>query len=278
MLLAVHRWAPRLTQAQWPCLPFVVPGVAKDVAQNMAAFFQKVFVDQTTFDADPDQTWTAGGEGPSMSPVDLAGELVSDTGTCKELGYQAFDFFKVNPVCQKIWIFPPVGALAVRSAETTFRRTSRLCRLFRWDFLRFAVRRGRSGEKELKERRLFLRECPLGLSVAIYNFCIPADGPARLVGYPRGWRWYRRNRCSRRRVHGTARNYGIATVLRAAKIAARAQGGRHGAATSDLVSSRDRQRACLIGRACRVPRCGSMFVLCSCCRRLLLEIDGEVRS
>ena len=171
MLLAVHRWAPRLTQAQWPCLPFVVPGVAKDVAQNMAAFFQKVFVDQTTFDADPDQTWTAGGEGPSMSPVDLAGELVSDTGTCKELGYQAFDFFKVNPVCQKIWIFPPVGALAVRSAETTFRRMSRLCRLFRWDFLRFAVRRGRSGEKELKERRLFLRDPSLAHVMSSWAFC-----------------------------------------------------------------------------------------------------------
>lgn len=60
----------------------------------MAAFFQKVFMDQTTFDAD--QTSTADGDRPSMSPVDLAGELVSDTSTCQELAHQAFDFFKVN--------------------------------------------------------------------------------------------------------------------------------------------------------------------------------------
>eukprot|EP00752_Nemacystus_decipiens_P010610 g9448.t1 len=75
---------------------FSLGNLTKDVAQNMAAFFQKVFMDQTTFDPqEADQTWTAAGDRPSMSPVQLAGELVSDASTCKELGYQAFDFFEM---------------------------------------------------------------------------------------------------------------------------------------------------------------------------------------
>lgn len=77
----------------------VIPGGEKDVAQSMAAFLQNVFMDQTTFNQQPsDQTSIADGERPLMSPVDLAGELVSGTSTCKELGHQAFEFFKVNHV------------------------------------------------------------------------------------------------------------------------------------------------------------------------------------
>lgn len=74
-------------------------GGEQDVAQNMAAFFQNVFMDQALDQQLLDQTSTREGEGPSMSPVELAGELVGGTSTCKELGYRAFDFFEVNCVC-----------------------------------------------------------------------------------------------------------------------------------------------------------------------------------
>eukprot|EP00903_Cladosiphon_okamuranus_P009409 g8973.t1 len=67
---------------------FSLGHLAKDVAQNMAAFFQKALMDQTTFEQQP-------GFQTSMSPVELAGKLVSDTSTCKELGNQAFEFFKM---------------------------------------------------------------------------------------------------------------------------------------------------------------------------------------
>lgn len=118
-----YKSPPRLTRKRnfHLFVSFVFLGVAKDVAQNMAAFFQKVFMDQATvFDQQPtDHTSTADGERPSMSPVDLAGELVSDASTCKELGYQAFDFFKVNRVnMREKHVILPIAALGLRSAET----------------------------------------------------------------------------------------------------------------------------------------------------------------
>lgn len=66
----------------------------------MAAFFQRVFVEETTFNQ---QILTDGERaGASMSPVDLAGELVGGTSTCEELGQQAFDFFKVYQYARKL--------------------------------------------------------------------------------------------------------------------------------------------------------------------------------
>lgn len=98
--MPLHRMQVQLTSARCPCLPFGVHGGKQDVAQSMAAFFQKVFMDQTTVDKQNiDQTSIAGGERPSMNPVELAGDIVSGTSTCKELGHQAFEFFKVNRVC-----------------------------------------------------------------------------------------------------------------------------------------------------------------------------------
>lgn len=63
----------------------------------MAAFFQKVLMDQVRFNQhQPQQSLSdAEGGGPLLSPVDLATELVTGTKTCQELGHQAFEFFKV---------------------------------------------------------------------------------------------------------------------------------------------------------------------------------------
>lgn len=70
----------------------------------MAAFFQKVFVDEATFGAQQqqqqqpaDESFVAGrGETrPSLSLVDLADNIVTGTSTCQELGHQVFSFFKV---------------------------------------------------------------------------------------------------------------------------------------------------------------------------------------
>lgn len=57
-------------------------------------------MDETAFDQQQiltDQIPATDGKrvGASMSPVDLAGELVGGASTCEELGEQAFDFFKV---------------------------------------------------------------------------------------------------------------------------------------------------------------------------------------
>ncbi|CAB1105152.1 unnamed protein product [Ectocarpus sp. CCAP 1310/34] len=75
---------------------FSLGHLSKDVAQNMAAFFQKVLVDQVRFDQPQTKQSLSDAEGaPLLSPVDLATELVTGTKTCQELGHQAFAFFKV---------------------------------------------------------------------------------------------------------------------------------------------------------------------------------------
>ncbi|CAM9099085.1 unnamed protein product [Ectocarpus sp. 4 AP-2014] len=75
---------------------FSLGHLSKDVAQNMAAFLQKVLVDQVRFDQPQTKQSLADAEGaPLVSPVDLATELVTGTKTCQELGHQAFAFFKV---------------------------------------------------------------------------------------------------------------------------------------------------------------------------------------
>ncbi|CAM9263120.1 unnamed protein product [Ectocarpus sp. 12 AP-2014] len=76
---------------------FSLGHLSKDVAQNMAAFFQKVLMDQVRFDQPQTKESLSDAEGgaPLMNPVDLATELVTGTKTCQELGHQAFAFFKV---------------------------------------------------------------------------------------------------------------------------------------------------------------------------------------
>lgn len=89
-----------------PQFPYCRPRLShQDVAQSMAAFFQKVFMDEATFGehqhqhplstdkhfvADGKETWS------SMSLVDLAANLMNETSTCEELGHQAFSFFKAS--------------------------------------------------------------------------------------------------------------------------------------------------------------------------------------
>ncbi|CAM9247202.1 unnamed protein product [Ectocarpus fasciculatus] len=68
---------------------FSLGHLSKDVAQNMAALFQKVLMDQVGFDQHQTE------QSVLVSPVDLATELVTGTKTCQELGHQAFAFFKV---------------------------------------------------------------------------------------------------------------------------------------------------------------------------------------
>ncbi|CAM9466554.1 unnamed protein product [Ectocarpus sp. 8 AP-2014] len=75
---------------------FSLGHLSKDVAQNMAAFFQKVLMDQARFDQPQTKQSLSDAEGaPLMNPVDLATELVTGTKTCQELGHQAFAFFMV---------------------------------------------------------------------------------------------------------------------------------------------------------------------------------------
>lgn len=101
----------------------------QDVAQNMAAFFQKVFVDQATFGQQQqqpsDEFLVADAEGgwPSTSLVDLAAELVNGTSTCEELGHQAFAFFKVIYGVFCIIILRRHGTPNTEAASCRFRDT-----------------------------------------------------------------------------------------------------------------------------------------------------------
>lgn len=68
----------------------------------MAAFVQRVFLDEATFGEQQqrqsaDDSFVASGEDtwPSMSLDDLAAELVNGTTTCEELAHRVFSFFKV---------------------------------------------------------------------------------------------------------------------------------------------------------------------------------------
>lgn len=69
-----------------------ISAVHQDVAQNMAALFQKAFTDPLRFGQ------AAGTEEgvALMSPVDLATELVSGTDSCEELAHHAYAFFEAS--------------------------------------------------------------------------------------------------------------------------------------------------------------------------------------
>lgn len=58
----------------------------------MAALFQKAFTDPLRFGQAADTVE----RGASMSPLDLATELVSGTDSCEELAHHAYAFFEAS--------------------------------------------------------------------------------------------------------------------------------------------------------------------------------------